>query len=271
MKRKILIISGTIVSLVAVFIFQYYYDQEARSFAAKKDQQPLVVNESTLKDFNFGLQAFLADCFWLQAIQYYGGWRNDQNFEKLTDYLNLTTELDPHFSYPYAFAALILPTEGQEAGYTIAEKGVERKLKDWHIPYYLAMAEFLYRKDKTAAARYFDLAATTEGAPASTQYVSAAFGSRPDNRQTVIAIWQTIYETSTDEIAKGRAEKYLIHFEIMNLLDQTSIEYKKRFGAFPKAPEDLVKVNILKALPTDPFGFEFKFGEDGVVVIKNSK
>jgi len=261
----------SIIILIAIIVTsQYLYDREGQVFKASADYQPLVGNTTTYDNFNLGLQPALADYFWLSAIQYYGGWRDDHNYSKLADYLKLSTSLDKKFSYPYAFAALILPGEGIPEGYTIAEKGVEQNLNDWQIPYFLATSYHLTANDKTKAAKYFDLAANTPGAPVNLKFISAAYNSAPDNRQTAEAIWQTVYNNSKDDTATQTAGKYLAHYQLMDFYDQASASYQQKNGSWPKTPDDLVTAGMLKSKPADPFGFDFKYNELGKVVLKPS-
>jgi hypothetical protein len=261
---------STIILIALASTSQYFFDTENKDFKASAEYQPLVANTTTYDKFNFGLKTALADYFWLSAIQYYGGWRDDHNYSKLSDYISLTTELDSKFSYPYAFAALVLPAEKIDQGYAIAEKGLDENLNDWQIPYFLATSNHIYRKDKSAAAKYFDLAAKTPGAPDSLKFISAAYNSSPDNRQTAKAIWQAIYDNSNDSSAKETADNYLTHYEIMDFYDQASTLYQQKIGAWPKTPDDLITGGILTKTAADPFGFSFEFDENGKIRLKNN-
>jgi hypothetical protein len=267
MKKFIVIL----VLLSLAVASQYFYDQQGKDFRAAADYQPLVGNEATYDNFNLGLKPVLADYFWLAAIQYYGGWRDDHNYAKLADYLKLTTDLDPKFSYPYAFSALILPAEKIPDGYTIAEKGISQNLNDWQIPYFLATAYHIYGNDKTKAAKYFDLAAKTPGAPDNLKFISAAYNSAPGNRSTAEAIWQAIYDNSKDESMTATAKNYLLHYQLMDFYDQAAVAYQQKIGSWPKTPADLVSGKILVSLPPDPLGFSFKFTDQGKVQLKNNQ
>lgn len=251
-------------------ITQIGFDKQKKSFSASAGYQPLVAQSGAFDKFNLGLKTVLADYFWLDAIQYYGGWREDHNYQKLADYLKLTTELDPKFSYPYAFSALVLPSENIQEGYTIAEKGVSENLNDWQIPYFLATSYHLYKEDKALASKYFDIAARTPGAPDNLSYVSAAYNSAPNNRSTALTIWQAIYDNSTDPEARDRAKNYIYHFELMNFYDEAAAKYQQKNGSWPQTPEDLINGGIVVSLPADPFGFIFYY-LDGKVQLKSSE
>ena len=58
---------------------------------------------------SLGYRQLVADVIWFSAVQYYGGYRRDQNdlayFEGLID---IVTDLDPNFEFPYIFGAVVL-------------------------------------------------------------------------------------------------------------------------------------------------------------------
>lgn len=244
---------------------QMFYDS-AKAKAVYTE--PIVFSSDVIKVADLGLHNAASDLFWLAAIQYLGGGES-ATYEKLDDYLFLSADLDPQFAYPYAFGALLLPAFGQvDRGIEIAKKGIENNVSDWRIPYYLATTYYLTKDEPHNAAEYFDLAAHTHGAPDGIQKVAANFGTSKDKRDQTIKIWQGIYETSNDEVVKERAKNYIIHLEILNLLDQASEEYNKRNGKYPANINDLVTGRILTGIPPDPFGFEFTFDETGKAQVK---
>jgi hypothetical protein len=227
--------------------------------------EPLVLKSNVVKAADLGLNNAAADYEWLSLIQYFGGGESP-SYAKLPDYLLTSTELDPKFSYPYAFSALILPVFGfVDQGISLAQKGVDLNLPDWQIPYYLATTYFINKNDNANAAKYFDIAAHTSGAPENIQKVAANFGSRSDTRQKTEAIWLGIYNNTKDEVVKERAQNYIEHFELMDFLEQAGKEYYKISNKYPATPDDLVGAKILKAVPPDPFGLKFTFSSDGTV------
>ena len=239
---------------------QYFCDLDRKKIPYT---EPLVFRPEIVRAADLGLHNAAADLMWLTAIQYFGGGESATS-EKLDDYLFLSAELDPKFAYPYAFGVLLLPAFGQvDEGIKIAQKGIENKVPDYRIPYYLATTYFINKEDTANATLYFDIAANTPGAPDGIKKVAANFGSRADKRSKTIAIWEGTYNTTRDEVVKERAKNYLVHFGIMDLLDEASKQYYKINKKYPASPQDLVDSRILRAVPVDPFGFEYIFNEDG--------
>lgn len=252
--------------MAGVISVQYLSDVQKKRLPFK---EPLVLRPEIIKAADLGLDNAAADMAWLSAIQYFGGSGSRTN-EKLPSYLFLSTDLDPKFAYPYAFGALVLPgIKFTDQGIELAKKGIENVKNDWRIPYYLATTFHLDKNDPVNAAKYFDIAANTPGVPDGIKKVSTRYGSRSDKREQTKQIWAGIYETTNDEIVKERAKNYLIHFEIMDLLEQASKQYYGINKKYPTELNDLVNARILKAIPPDPFNLEFEINQtDGTVNVK---
>jgi hypothetical protein len=246
--------------LVGIISVQFFSDQEK---AKAKYVEPMVLRPELVKAIDLGLHNTAADLMWLSSIQYFGGGES-KNYSKMPDFLNFTSDVDPKFAYPYAFGALILSCFGYvDQGLALADKGIANGVKDWRIPYYAATTYYFNKDDGKNALKYFDLAANTPGAPKGIQQVAANFGSNTNKRQKTEQIWESIYQTTKDDVVKKRAQNYLIHFSLLDLLDNAAAQYYKSNNKYPATPQDLVTARILKAVPTDPFGMEFKFDNKG--------
>ena len=249
----------------AIGLTQYLYDGEKTKAAYS---EPLVMSPEVVRIADLGLDNAAADLIWLTSIQYFGGSQSKTN-QNMSKYLFLAADLDPKFAYPYAFGALILPSIGQpDLGIALAQKGLDNGVQDWRIPYYMATTYYLTKNDSENAAKYFDIAANTPGAPDNIIKVAASFGSRTDKRSRTEAIWTGIYENSNDEIIKERAKNYIIHLEILDFLDQAVAQYYKINNKYPTDLNELIANRIIKAIPADPFGLEFNISSDGKVGVK---
>lgn len=245
---------------------QVFYDS-GRAKAVYSE--PNVLTSDVIKAADLGLHNAVSDLMWLSAIQYLGGGES-RNYEKLDDYLALATDLDSKFSYPYAFGVLVMPTFGQtDQAIKLAQKGLTDAEPDWRIPYYMATTYHIELSDTQNAAKYFDIAANTKGAPDNIKRIAATYGTRPDLREQTKQIWISIAENSKDEVVIERAKAYITHYEILDFLEQAVKIYKERFGQYPADINDLVGGQILRAIPPDPFGFEYKIDESGRAQIKS--
>lgn len=251
----------------AVITVQIFYDSEK---SKKNFVEPVVLQSKIVKAMDLGLHNAAADFFWLTTIQYFGT-NGNTKYQKLNDYLELTTNLDPKFSYPYAFGTLILPSFGDiDQGLAIGQKGIDNGVQDYKIPYYMATTYHINKDDRFNAAKYFDLAANTPGAPDGIKRVAANYGSNSSNREKTKQIWIGIYESSKDEVVKERAKNYIIHIEILDLLDQASDIYYKINKKYPVEVTELVDAKIINTVPIDPLGFNLKFDENGKTIIKTN-
>ena len=264
--RKLFILLIFLLAFTGIVTSQYLFDVGEKK---AKFQEPFVLKPSLVKAANLGLNNASADLAWLAGIQYLGG-SESRTYQSLPDYLFLTSDLDPKFSYPYAFGVLILPSLGfPDQGIELAEKGIKDSLPDWRIPYYLATTFYSNKNDYASAAKYFDIAANTKDAPSGIKKVAANFGSRGDRREETKQIWNGIYETTKDSVVKGRAQNYVLHYEIMDLLEQASKKYFEINKKYPADVNDLVSARILKEIPEDPFGFRFEISQtDGTAMTK---
>jgi hypothetical protein len=249
-----------ILLLTCIITTQYFFDN---SKSKQLKPSPYVLSAEVVKAANLGLDNAASDLAWLAAIQYFGDWQLDK-YEKLDDFINLANDLDPRFSHPYAFATLSLPQVGMiDQAIEIAKRGIREADTDWEIPYYLGMIYYIEKDDVASALKYFDLAANTKGAPNKIQLLAANFNTKPDSREQNKEIWSAVYETTDDESIKARAEAYIIHYEILDFLEQAASDYKNKYGAYPDPIEQLVDGGILKAIPSDPFGYELTIDDEG--------
>lgn len=253
--------------LTGAISFQYFFDRGKKKLSVP---QPFLLPSSVVKAADLGLDAAAADYFWIGMIQYYGGWRKD-GYEKLDDYIMLANDLDPKFSYPYAFGTLILPNEKMtDKAIQIGERGLKDSDPDWRIPYYMATTYHVEKNDPAAAAKYFDVAAKTKDAPANIQIIAASYGARPDLREQTKFIWQSLYETSNDEVVRKHAKAYLEHFAVLDVLEQAAAIYKQEKGSYPTDVNNMTTAGILRYLPEDPFGFTYYIDKEGRARVKVS-
>lgn len=250
---------------LGIYLSQLYFDS-AR--AREPKPSPYIPASEVIKTADLGLHSAASSYYWLAAIQYLGDWQDDKH-AKMSDFLELSTQLDPKFSHPYAFGTLILPSYDQfDQAVGLGTRGIQEAEPNWQIPYYLGTAYHMYKSDTMNAAKYFDIAAHTKGAPDNIVWIAANYGSRPDIREQTILIWQSIYETTNDSELKDRAKIYIYHFELMNFLEEAAKEYKNQHGTFPNPIEKLVEEMILKEIPRDPFGYQFEIDENGRAITK---
>jgi len=258
--------SKSIVStLFLVFILgiivssQYYFDatKTKRSLIP-----PTIIPAQVIKIGDLGLHSATSALMWIYTIQ-----QASTHPAKVPELIEVTTNLDPKFGYPYAFAALILPPLGfKDEGVNLALKGIQKAGTDWRIPYYLATTYHIFFGDRKNALLYFEIAANTPSAPKEVKIVASRYGTSKDNREQTKEIWNSIYLTSDDEIIKERAIQFITHIEIIELLERAVTIYRQKFGYLPSKIEDLAQPGILKEIPVSPLGVKYLLDPSGRII-----
>lgn len=222
--------------------------------------EPEPLSAKSAKAASFGATEFVADIYWLETIQYYGGGDPYGQFRQLPALYDRITDLSPKFLTAYQNGLLVLPGEGfVNQAITLGEKGQKNLPNAWQIPYYEGLVYHLYKKDYVAAAKEFQIAAADPGAPAITKYFAGIYYNQADQRQTAYQIFQTVYQTTTDPFVKDRAKKYVDHLNGLFALQDAVATFSQRFGHQPASLNDLVSAKIIPAIPVSPLGLQYNY------------
>ncbi len=257
----ILLLAGAITS-------QYVYDEN------RLKNPPVALPPLSLgfvKAFDLGLNSATAGFYWVNQVIFelptlkFG-------FDQYSKDLGLINGLDSRFSFPYYWTVLILPSttypDSINAAIEIGERGVREADPDWRVSFFLATLFHLYKNDHVSAAKYFDTAARDPKAPYYIKRFSENYGIAPNVRQQTEQVWEAISQSSDDPETKARAGAYLTRLQMFDFLEQEAQVYKQKYGKLPGDVSDLVTGGILKALPQDPFGFQFKMYGGTVGIVK---
>jgi hypothetical protein len=165
-----------------------------------------------LEQVSLGYNQIVADVIWHQAIQYYGGYRKELHdlvyFEGLID---LVTDLDPHFIFPYVFGAVVMSQDmgSFESGIRMLRKGMHHNPNSWELPFEIGFLNFVDAGDHDMAARYFDLASRLPGAPEHTLRFAAFVYSKAGHDELSIRMWEELKESTEEPYMRELAERYL--------------------------------------------------------------
>ncbi len=248
----------SILLLAAMVLLQYGFDAEKRE---RPLIPPTILPVQAIKLGDLGLHSAAAALMWIYTIQ--------KVPIKTPELIRIVNELDPRFSYPYAFAAFFLPPfKATDQAIEIAKKGLEKADHDWRIAYYLATTYHVFLKDRHNAALYFDVAVNTPGAPEKIKLIAARYGASTNALEQSKQIWMSIYETSNDEVVIERAKNYIIHLEIIEILEKAVNIYKQKYGYYPKDINDLVIKRVIKKIPESPLGVKFGLKTNGEITVE---
>ena len=247
--------------LIIIATTQYYFDIQKKS---RPLIPPNTIPAEIIKMVDLGLHSAASSLMWIYTIQQAADYP-----EELPKLIQNVNKLDPRFSYPYAFGALILPAFGMSnQAIELAKQGIKSADPDWRIPYYLATTYHIFLKDRKNAAIYFDMASKTLNAPENIKIVASRYGTSKNAREQTKTIWESIYENSNDELVKESARAHLIQIEILELLEKGVSIYKQKIGKYPENINDLVTAKVLKAIPPSPFGLEFYLDTGGRILVR---
>lgn len=140
----------------------------------------------------FGFDHFTADLFWLRAVQYAGSNALAYSFDALPAYINLVVDLDPHFLFPYHFAALVLPLNElvQDSVRPLLEKGIVQNPKSAQVLIDLAFFEYYYLNDIDSAIVHYDQCVREiPDCPPSARKVAANLRAKKGKYEIALQIW----------------------------------------------------------------------------------
>ncbi len=161
---------------------------------------------------SLGYRQLAADLTWFSAVQYYGGYRKDYHdlayFEGLID---IVTDLDPHFEFPYIFGAIVLSQDmtSLDSAINLLKKGMANNPTSWKLPFEVGFLFYIDGRDETMAARYFDLASRMPGAGDRAKRFAAFVYSRAGHEETSIRMWEEIIEQSDEPYMRDLAKRYI--------------------------------------------------------------
>lgn len=158
MYSKLLAFLLVIVSL-AVFVYSsgVNYRQHVDTKRAFVNHPEFIPASETVGLSSGGFQNIVADSYWLSAIQYIGSNALGSEYKAyLYAMLDLITDLNPHFTYPYQIGELLLPSYNER--YETLSKEEQDKNTDQAIRIGLKGMENNCSKEKVeAAAKEYDL------------------------------------------------------------------------------------------------------------------
>ncbi|MFN8551324.1 MAG: hypothetical protein U0103_07545 [Candidatus Obscuribacterales bacterium] len=178
----------------------------------------LLPTPKTASLFSLGFDSLMADFYWLLLMQYVGDHssRVVDKYSKSYDYLNLITELDPHFGEAYFFTAFLIGSEMKrpQLAAELLDKGIAANPREWSIPFVAGINQYLYARNEHKAASYYRLAAKLPGAPDWLERQAKILEAKIPSTIKEINVWDSMYRNSTSAKIKQRAQKRLIELWI---------------------------------------------------------
>lgn len=241
---------------VVLYLIQFNYDtwkkytKEKLNISYNEIIAPNTLNPEIAKNISFGFNSILADWYWLNAIQYYGGGDPYGEYKTLPKLLDNVITLNPKFEYAYVFTLLVVPNEDMaDEAFKIGKKGLTNLPDSWQIPYYMGTAYHINQKDYANAGKYLEISASKKDAPAIAKLLAAIYYTKADKREVAYNLYKVMHETSEDEYVRKRAGEYMQNIEIAYYLEDAVKKYQEKFSKMPTSLNQLVSAKIIPEIP----------------------
>lgn len=207
-------------------------NDELRSRLNSSFEELSFPNAQTLKLLSLGYDQLIADIYWLGFIQYVGDGtaRQKDKAAMAYRYLDVITELDPHFMQAYWYAAFVIGGEQKTPGLAaqLLDRGLQANTDTWYMPFIAGVNQYLYAKNELAAAKYYRMAAKYEGAPTWLERQASILEARIPSTIKEINIWTNIYESAEEPRVREHAKERLINLWVMTHKNAPTDEIKSR-------------------------------------------
>jgi hypothetical protein len=167
--------------------------------AAASDERLYLPDGELLRYASLGFQAPVADYTWLQATQYYGGYRHgDHDLRYFAGLVEAVTDLDPRFEDAYVFAALVqcFDHEDYPGAIDILKRGVLANPDSWRLHFEIGFVHYVFTREFEIASRWFDAAAQLPGASDFCRRFAAWSAKRAGDLRGSLLLWENLRRTT---------------------------------------------------------------------------
>ena len=248
------------------------------------EEESLYLNGNTAKRLSLGFNGVVADWYWMRSLQYVGRKvldskqgpllynLRDLNLKLLAPLLDTTTTLDPAFTEPYEYAAIILPGIDTEAAIRIASKGIAANPSSWRLYHQLGYI-YWQRGDYATAAQTYSNGAKIPGAPEWMNAMKAKMSLEGGSRSTAREIYSRMFEDSTDPNIRNMASlrlKQLDSLDERDLIRKVLASFKAKRNRCPADWQEIAPLLQMlrfsldkQGTPLDQQGFSYHLSKDG--------
>ena len=165
---------------------------------------------------SLGYRELAADLYWFKAVQYYGGYRLEQNdLVFFTHLVDLITDLDPRFLGAYKLGAIVIAQDLDNFSEAIRllNKGLRHNPDDYWLTFEMGFLHYMGGRDYKAAEKYFRVAATLPASDGRAARFAAEAAARGGNIEASIMLWRELAAHSDNRYLRELAEKYIRKLE----------------------------------------------------------
>jgi hypothetical protein len=248
----------------SVFFFQIRIDQFKKQFIREPTYHFRPPKSSFIRFLSLGHETFVADIYWMRAVQYYANMteigRIPEDLYYLSDFI---TDLDPLFEYGYYSAGLVLTFENGNHRHirAILEKGKEALPESWRIPFMLGFSEYFLMRDYENAALNLEEAGRL-AEHHSWVFLAARIRAEKGNPMLSIHFLNQQLRHTKEPYWRQKIEKHIKQLWIsvhINNLNARLEEYHREHGSWASSWQELYNAGIMNPseMPREPFGGEY--------------
>lgn len=206
----------------------------------------------------------VADYYWLRTVSEFGDvQKHVVRYPNVVPMTERVLTLDPRFKTAYTFAGTALTVEGFDTHEAIAilRRGVEHRPDVWQIPFYLGFNLYYFLGDFEGAAEAMARAAMVPGAPEIAGHLAtrlAAQAQRPEvGIQMIDSILDSIDDERTRNLYLERRRILMVELHLL-WLNEAITHFRGQRGKCPASIDDLVTAGVMRAIPDEPLGGEYR-------------
>jgi hypothetical protein len=245
---------------------------ENRALVRQETKADFVFPSRFSRVLAFGYKGLLSDFQFLKLTTFLGETILHQKGMKKEDWryfkssVESITDLDPYFLDPYFLAEGFLTWEaGQfEDANRLLEKGVQHRVWDWRLPYFVGFNYFYFLHDYGKGAEYVMRASRVLGAPEYLPTLGARLAYYGGKTKTGILFLKGMLANISNPAVRKNLQLRLLALERAALIEEAVRKFEKECGRRPQANE-LVSMGYLEVLPEDPYGGRWVIMKNGRV------
>lgn len=245
---------------------------------AVDDEMLYFASGETIKKLSPGLDAIVADIYWIRTVQYFGGKLIDRDnplsldtkdikMDLLAPLLNVTVTLDPHLIPAYRFGAIFLPERDFRAAVDLLNRGIEANPSEWRLYQDLGYV-YWQNGDYAKAAEVYERGGKIEGAHWWMSDLAGVMRIRGGSREAAREVYLR-YVDEDDPRVRNQAIarlKQIRSIDEREAINSALAWYKQRFGNCPTSLQTIapglrsmgLQLNE-EGLPVDPEGFHYAY------------
>ena len=272
MKRGI---SLAIVVCIASVLSWYTCKQ---LFALHTDQQSSLETLSILpteivKTASFEFKGITSDYIMLKTMTYLGEHLlarttpNMGEWQNVYNLLKLVIHLDPLFWDPYVLVETMLVMQAGmiEQGNELLEQAAKVRTQDYR-PYFLLWYNAFYLQgDVSKAEQYMNKAVRRPNAPTYLAGVASRMSLQTGRLESSITLLTQLMNETPNTTYKEYLQKRIVALQMLGYLEIGVNKYKKKFNKLPNDLNELVELQLIEKIPTDPYGGSFFLTKNGGV------